>query len=48
MVCSGLLAAEVGEVAGALGAAGLEPADERRSGEWAALLCRRVSGAAEE
>ena len=48
MVCSGLLAAEVGEVAAALGAAGLEPAEERRSGEWAALLCRRVSGAAKE
>jgi ribosomal protein L11 methyltransferase len=42
LVCSGLLASEVERVRTALEAAGLEPERERSSGDWAALLCRRV------
>jgi ribosomal protein L11 methyltransferase len=41
VVCSGLLATEVERVSEALSAAGLEVAERRASGDWAALLCRR-------
>jgi ribosomal protein L11 methyltransferase len=42
-VCSGLLPAELDEVAAVFGAAGLEEAERRRDGDWAALLLRRAS-----
>jgi len=41
VVCSGLLPGEVDEVAGAFGASGLEEAERRQDGDWAALLLRR-------
>jgi ribosomal protein L11 methyltransferase len=41
LVCSGLLPAELDEVAAAFGAAGLAEAGRRREGDWAALLLRR-------
>ena len=41
LVCSGLLASERELVADAFDTAGLHPATERRSGDWAALLLRR-------
>jgi ribosomal protein L11 methyltransferase len=41
LVCSGLLASEVDRVSGAMAAAGLGVDAERRSGEWAALVCRK-------
>jgi ribosomal protein L11 methyltransferase len=40
LVCSGLLAVEIERVSAALSAAGLEPAEPRVEGDWAALLCR--------
>ncbi len=40
LVCSGLLVTELGHVTAALAAAGLVPERERRSGDWAALVCR--------
>jgi ribosomal protein L11 methyltransferase len=40
LVCSGLLVSEVERVAAAFSAAGLERADQRRDGDWAALLLR--------
>jgi ribosomal protein L11 methyltransferase len=40
LICSGVLASEAERVRSALAGAGLEPAVERSSGEWAALLCR--------
>jgi ribosomal protein L11 methyltransferase len=40
LICSGLLASEAERVRAALVGAGLEPAAERSSGDWAALLCR--------
>jgi ribosomal protein L11 methyltransferase len=48
LVCSGLLASEVEEVTAALERAGLAVEGRRRSGDWAALLARRVSAAAGE
>ena len=41
LVCSGLLPAELDEVATAFGASGLIETDRRREGDWAALLLRR-------
>jgi ribosomal protein L11 methyltransferase len=38
LVCSGLLATEVDRVTAALAAAGIEVAESRRRGDWAALL----------
>ena len=43
LICSGLLAAEVDQVVTGLGAAGLEIAERRVDGDWAALLGRSVS-----
>jgi ribosomal protein L11 methyltransferase len=43
LVCSGLLASEADQVAAAWSSAGLEPAERRARGDWAALICRRVS-----
>jgi ribosomal protein L11 methyltransferase len=40
LVCSGLLASEVGRVHAALAVAGLEVVSERKRGEWMALLAR--------
>ena len=40
LVCSGLLATEIDAVSAALADAGLEVEETRRSGDWAALLCR--------
>jgi ribosomal protein L11 methyltransferase len=40
LVCSGLLGSESARVRAALGALGLQAADERSSGDWVALLCR--------
>ncbi len=40
LVCSGLLADEVDEVAAVLAAAGLGERERRGRGDWAALLCR--------
>jgi ribosomal protein L11 methyltransferase len=40
LVCSGLLATEIERVSAAMAAAGLEPAEPRVEGDWAALLCR--------
>ena len=40
LVCSGLLTTELERVTAALSAAGLVPERERRSGDWAALVCR--------
>jgi ribosomal protein L11 methyltransferase len=42
LICSGMLASEADDVAAALAARGLEAADCRRRGDWAALLCRRA------
>ena len=42
IVCSGLLPGERDEVAAAFGAAGLEEAERRQQGDWAALLLRRA------
>jgi ribosomal protein L11 methyltransferase len=42
VIASGLLVAEAEEVAGAFAAVGLQQADRRESGEWAALLLERV------
>ncbi len=42
LVCSGLLVSELERVTAAFAAAGLERADERAEGDWAALLCRSV------
>ncbi len=44
MVCSGLLPSELDGVSAAFAAAGLEEADRRRDGDWAALLLRRAAG----
>jgi ribosomal protein L11 methyltransferase len=41
-ICSGLLPGEVDEVAAAFSASGLEEAERRQEGDWAALLLRRV------
>lgn len=41
LVCSGILPAELDEVAAAFGQAGLTESDRRREGDWAALLLRR-------
>jgi len=41
LVCSGLLATEIDRVTGAINAAGLTVASQRRGGDWAALLCRK-------
>ncbi len=41
MVCSGLLPAELDEIARAFGASGLVEAERRLDGDWAALLLRR-------
>jgi ribosomal protein L11 methyltransferase len=41
LVCSGLLPAELDEVAAAFASAGLAEAERRREGDWAALLLRR-------
>lgn len=41
LVCSGLLPAELDEVAAAFAPAGLAEAERRRDGDWAALLLRR-------
>jgi len=41
IVCSGLLPGEVDEVAVAFSASGLEEAERRQEGDWAALLLRR-------
>jgi ribosomal protein L11 methyltransferase len=41
LICSGLLLHEQDEVAEALGAAGLQEAERRQQGDWAALLLRR-------
>jgi ribosomal protein L11 methyltransferase len=40
LVCSGILPAELDEVAGAFAGAGLTEAERRRDGDWAALLLR--------
>jgi ribosomal protein L11 methyltransferase len=48
IVCSGLLATEIDEVGAALSGAGMRLVEERRSGDWAALLCRRVPDPAGE
>lgn len=40
MVCSGLLVREADEISGALAAAGLQEADRRVEGDWAALCLR--------
>jgi ribosomal protein L11 methyltransferase len=42
LVCSGLLRAELDEVAGFFEPAGLIEAERRRDGDWAALLLRRA------
>jgi ribosomal protein L11 methyltransferase len=42
LVCSGILPAELDEVAEAFGATGLTESDRRREGDWAALLLRRI------
>jgi ribosomal protein L11 methyltransferase len=42
LVCSGLLPAELDEVAGSFEPAGLIEAERRRDGDWAALLLRRA------
>jgi ribosomal protein L11 methyltransferase len=42
LVCSGILPAELDEVAGAFEPVGLREAERRREGDWAALLLRRV------
>ncbi len=44
IVCSGLLASESARVSDAFAAAGLEVAERRVSGDWAALLCRPGNG----
>ena len=41
LVCSGLLPAELDEIAGAFASTGLEEAERRLDGDWAALLLRR-------
>lgn len=41
LVCSGLLPAELDDVAAAFAPTGLREADRRRDGDWAALLLRR-------
>jgi ribosomal protein L11 methyltransferase len=41
VVCSGLLRGELDEVAGVFGESGLEEAERRQEGDWAALLLRR-------
>ena len=41
VVCSGLLPGELDEVAAAFGASGLDEAERRRDGDWAALLLRQ-------
>lgn len=41
LVCSGMLANQTDQVAGAMAAAGLAEHARRTSGEWAALCCRR-------
>jgi ribosomal protein L11 methyltransferase len=41
MVCSGLLPSELDPVAAAFADSGLDEADRRRDGDWAALLLRR-------
>jgi len=41
VVCSGLLPGEVDEVTAAFSASGLEEAERRQEGDWAALLLRR-------
>ncbi len=41
LVCSGILPAELDEVAAAFAGAGLEEQDRRQTGDWAALLLRR-------
>jgi ribosomal protein L11 methyltransferase len=41
LVCSGLLPAELDEVAAAFGTSGLTEADRRHDGDWSALLLRR-------
>jgi ribosomal protein L11 methyltransferase len=40
LICSGMLDSEADEVATALAARRLETVERRRSGDWAALLCR--------
>ncbi len=42
MVCSGILPAELDEVAAAFAPSGLEEAERRQEGDWAALLLRRA------
>lgn len=42
LICSGLLPREQDEVAEAFGAVGLEEAERRQQGDWAALLLRRA------
>lgn len=41
LVCSGILPGELDEVAAVFEAAGLQEADRRQDGDWAALLLRR-------
>ncbi|MGC1851003.1 MAG: hypothetical protein WA687_01040, partial [Solirubrobacterales bacterium] len=41
IVCSGLLPAELDETAAAFAPAGLDEAERRQDGDWAALLLRR-------
>jgi ribosomal protein L11 methyltransferase len=43
LVCSGMLETEIDDVAGAFEPGGLEEAERRADGEWAALLLRRRS-----
>jgi ribosomal protein L11 methylase PrmA len=42
LVLSGLLPAELDEVAAAFGSAGLSESGRRQDGDWAALLLRRA------
>jgi ribosomal protein L11 methyltransferase len=42
LICSGLLPAEVDDIAAAFAPAGLTEADRRIDGDWAALLMRRT------
>jgi ribosomal protein L11 methyltransferase len=42
LICSGILPAELDEVAAAFGASGLREGERRRDGDWAALILRRA------
>jgi ribosomal protein L11 methyltransferase len=43
LVCSGMLESEIEQVAEAFGSTGLEAAERRTEGEWAALLLRNIA-----